>query len=352
MVSKPVNVATSRYARQEALPMIGKEGQRKLSTATVAIVGCGALGSVSAELLCRAGIGKLVLIDHDIADITNLQRQALFLESDIGKPKAEALKAHLTLINNKIEIISKPEHLDAKNIRLLSGADCIIDGTDDIDTRKLINEYSRQQKIPWIYGGAVATRGFVYVTTKDTPCFSCIFPMIKQGESCEEAGILNSTSHIVASIQTAECIKMLIGKEKQSTKGLIHIDLNVPKIETFTVKKNQECPVCKGQYQLLKNKNKDKSEEAGKKTEEFTVQKCKTRAGWSARPKSQVKLDLNAIKKKFSVILDTPILIVVRKEGIPGDMIIHNYGEILFKELSDEKKIRKIAEEIYSTGKR
>ncbi|MBI5398934.1 HesA/MoeB/ThiF family protein [Candidatus Woesearchaeota archaeon] len=359
----------SRYARQEALPFIGKEGQENIRKSSVAIVGCGALGSVAAELLCRSGVGELMLIDHDIVERTNLQRQSLYTEQDVDKPKVEALAKHLREINSDVTITAKPLHLAASSIMLLDNVDCIIDGTDDVDTRLIINEYAKKTDTPWIYGGAIAERGFVYAVTKDAPCFACVFPRIEQGESCEEYGILNSTSHIVGSLQSLECIKILIGK--QATKGLIRINALGPMIETLTVKKNPACKVCKGEFSLLNRRATDSPKKrsgamrgatrqaetgATKKkltlnlTHDFTIQKCKTRAGWSARPIRSTKLDLAKIKKKFTIVLDTPILIVIRKDGVVGDIIIHNYGEILFKELADEKIIRAIAAEIYEAA--
>ncbi|MBI4738857.1 HesA/MoeB/ThiF family protein [Candidatus Woesearchaeota archaeon] len=335
----------SRYARQEALRSIGKEGQKKIRKATAAIAGCGALGSVSAELLCRAGIGRLILIDHDVVDLTNLQRQALFNEADVGKTKVAALSDHLKRINKDVTLIAKPAHLDASTIDLLDDADCIIDGTDDVDTRLLMNKYSRKNSTPWIYGGAIAERGLVYVTTKDSPCFSCIFPMIRQGETCEEYGILNSCSHIVAAVQASECIKIITGK--QPVKGLVHINAAQPSMETFGVKKNPACKACKGEFSMIMKKT---GEGLTNTSDAFTIQKCKTRAGWSARPVRQTRLDLSKLKKRFQIVLETPILLVVKKEGFSGEIIVHNYGEILFKQSSDEKKMKAIAAEIYEAG--
>lgn len=341
----------SRYARQEVLPFIGKQGQGKLRKACIAIVGCGALGSVAAELLCRAGVGKLVLIDHDVVETTNLQRQALYTNDDVGKSKATALAMHLEKINPDVSIIARPQHLDAQSLSLLYGVDCILDGTDTVDTRFLINAYAKKKNLPWVYGGAIADRGLVYVITKDKPCFACVFPMIKQGESCEEYGILNSTSHIVASLQVLECIKLLLGK--QPTEGIIHINALIPKIEIFGVKRNPSCKACKGTFSLLQdNKTTESMKTSAHKTASyaFTIQKCKTRAGWSVKPVRQTKLNFAHLKRKFSVVLDTPILLVIRKEGVPGEIIVHNYGEILFKKLSDQKKMRTIAAEIYETA--
>jgi molybdopterin/thiamine biosynthesis adenylyltransferase len=325
----------TRYARQEVLPLIGETGQKKLSASPVCIIGCGALGSVSAELLARSGIGTLTLVDHDVVDLTNLQRQALYTEEDINKPKASCLAGHLKKINSTLKCIVHDKNLDFKNISEISaGSSLVLDCTDNISTRLLINEFCVKHELPWVHAAAIQEKGVILNILPGGPCFKCIFPKAEQGGSCEELGILNSTSHITSSIQVVEAIKILLGKDP--TKEMLRINAWNQDIEKIKVKPDPKCPVCNGNYALLDGSVPD-----------FSVQQCKTRKGWSVKPKSNIKLNLEGIRKSFKVILDTPILIVLEKEG---EIIVHDYGELLFKDLKDEQRIRKIASEIYTAG--
>ncbi|MBT7902360.1 HesA/MoeB/ThiF family protein [Candidatus Woesearchaeota archaeon] len=356
-------MAQSRYSRQEVIPQIGKLGQQKLKQSTVAIVGVGALGTGVSELLARAGIGKLILIDHDVVDLSNLQRQQLFFEKNIGKPKASSAKKQLEKINSEIEIIAYDKHLNYETIDLIK-ADFVVDCTDNLDTRFLINEYCTREQIFWVHGAVLKEKGVLYVVSPMGPCFNCIFPNVSQGGSCEEFGILGATTTIISSLQANEIIKLIVGIEPES--ALLRLDVLKNQIDKIKVKKNSNCAVCKGSYVRLEgleteiegidsndsaknscNNNSCINNELAKK-DEFTIQKCKTKAGWSAKPTKQLKLNLNNIKKKFKLIMDTPILIVIEKKG---EIIVHNYGELLFKDLKDEQEIKKIAKEIYLVGK-
>lgn len=247
---------TLRYHRQELI--IGKKGQALVGTTTIAIVGLGALGSVSAELLTRAGIGKLILIDRDIVELTNLQRQVLYTEKDIDLPKATALEAHLNQINSTIKIASMPIDLTSKNIHALNDADIILDGTDNLYTRFLINEFCRKYKKSWIYAGAIKTTANLMVITPPqphtpTPCFRCVFQEATGLDTCDTAGILNTTSMLIASMQVTEALKIILGKP--TIQGLLSYDLWHQRLSIISVKKNSECPVCKGNYEYLESKN-------------------------------------------------------------------------------------------------
>jgi adenylyltransferase/sulfurtransferase len=325
----------SRYSRQEVLGFIGRDGQKMLASSSIAIVGCGALGSVTAELLARAGIGNITIIDHDVVELSNLQRQALYTEDDVSKPKASCLKSHLGRINSEVKVTAHDANLNFENIlTLLSGSDLVLDCTDNIDTRLLINEFCVKTKLPWIHSAAVQEKGVIINFLPGGPCFKCVFPKVAQQGSCEELGILNSTSHITASIQVTEALKILL--KKPAEPDMLRIDSITHVIEKIKVKKLPSCNVCAGKYELLEGKQRD-----------FTVQKCKTRKGWSAKPAKNIKLNLADIRKKYKVVMDTPILLVIDHEG---EIIVHDYGELLFKDMKDEAKIRKVSEEIYKVG--
>ncbi len=222
----------SRYERQSILPQIGPEGQKRIGEASVAVVGLGALGSVSANLLARAGVGKLRLIDRDFLELGNLQRQVLFDEEDLRKnlPKAVAAERKLKKINSEITIEGEPSDLNAETIdELLEGIDLIVDGTDNFETRFLINDFCLRENLPWIYGGAVGTVGLTYVILPgEGPCLRCLFeeaPRAGEFQTCDTAGILAPVSHWVASFQAIEALKVLAGKKDAVDRRLWKADL-------------------------------------------------------------------------------------------------------------------------------
>lgn len=209
-----------RYDRQELV--IGKEGQKKLKDSHICIVGCGALGSVAASLLARAGIGKLTLIDRDEIHLHNLQRQ-FYTENNIGKLKVVALLENLKAINSSINIEVKPIDLDWKNINEIK-ADIILDGTDNFYTRFLIDEYCFKNKKTWIYTGAIKDKGSLLVITPESKySFTSIYKDHYSTETCDTSGILNSTSVIMASMQVNEAMKLILGHENE--EKLLQINL-------------------------------------------------------------------------------------------------------------------------------
>lgn len=222
----------SRYHRQILLPQIGPEGQKRISASSVAIVGLGALGSVSANLLARAGVGRLRLIDRDFLELQNLQRQVLFDEEDVRQnlPKAVTAQRKLQKINSGIEIEAEPSDLNGETIdELLREIDLVLDGTDNFETRFLLNDFSLREKIPWIYGGAVGTQGLAYVILPgEGPCLRCLFeeaPKAGEFQTCDTAGILASVSHWTASFQAGEALKILSGKKEAVDRRLWKFDL-------------------------------------------------------------------------------------------------------------------------------
>lgn len=206
-----------RYSRQILFPGIGAEGQRKLASARVAIVGCGATGSALAGLLARAGVGTLRIIDRDYVEPSNLQRQSLFDERDAAQslPKAIAAARKLAAFNSEIVAEPKVEDVIPENIgALLEGMELILDGTDNFETRYLINDYAVKNSLPWIYLAAVGSYGVTLnIFPGETACLVCLFPDSPQGmvETCETSGILNSAVNLVASIAATEALKLLSG---------------------------------------------------------------------------------------------------------------------------------------------
>jgi len=205
-----------RYSRQILFRGVGAEGQRKLAAARVAIVGCGATGSALASLLARAGVGTLRIIDRDYVEPSNLQRQSLFDEKDAAEslPKAIAAARRISAFNSETAIEPKVEDLTPANIEaLLEEMPLILDGTDNFETRYLINDYAVDHSLPWIYSAAVGSYAVTLnIVPGQTACLACIFPDSPRGmvETCETSGILNSAVNLVASIAATEALKFLV----------------------------------------------------------------------------------------------------------------------------------------------
>ena len=206
-----------RYSRQILFSGIGAEGQQRLAAGRVAIVGCGATGSALASLLARAGVGTLRIIDRDYVEASNLQRQSLFDEKDAAEsvPKAIAAARKIAAFNAEIVVEARVEDVVPQNINaLLEGFDVILDGTDNFETRYLLNDFAVKNSLPWIYTAAVGGYGVTLnVVPGKTACLACIFADTPQGmiETCETSGILNTAVNLVASIAATEAIKLLLG---------------------------------------------------------------------------------------------------------------------------------------------
>ena len=226
-------LSEERYSRQILFRGIGAEGQRKLARARVAIVGCGATGSALASLLARGGVGTLRILDRDYVEPSNLQRQSLFDEADAAEslPKAIAAARKISAFNSAIAVDAKVEDLVPANIEaLLEGMDLILDGTDNFETRYLINDYAVDRGVPWIYSAAVGSYAVTLnILPQETACLACIFPDSPRGmvETCETSGILNSAVNLVASISATEALKLLVEGPSSTTlrRTLLSFDL-------------------------------------------------------------------------------------------------------------------------------
>jgi len=220
-----------RYSRQILFRGIGAEGQRKLAAARVAVVGCGATGSALAGLLARAGVGTLRIIDRDYVEPSNLQRQSLFDEKDAAEslPKAIAAARKIAAFNSGIVIEPKVEDLVPANIEsLLEGMSLILDGTDNFETRYLINDYAVEHSVPWVYSAAVGSYAVTLnIVPGETSCLACIFPDSPRGmvETCETSGILNSAVNLVASVAATEALKFLVDGFSNLRRTLLSFDV-------------------------------------------------------------------------------------------------------------------------------
>ncbi len=241
---------SSRYSRQELFAGIGQEGQERLRAATIAIVGCGALGSLQAEILTRAGIGKLKIIDRDFVEPSNLQRQSLFTENDAQQslPKAVAAATHLRDLNSEVEVTPLVSDLSQDSSSLLEDVQLIMDGTDNFQTRYLLNDFAWKESIPWIYGACVSSTGVACAFVPDSfPCLRCLFetePSAGAGQTCDTAGIIWPAVGAVVSFQIAAAMKILTGKAL--APQLLQLDVweNHYHVVSLAAAKRSDCATC------------------------------------------------------------------------------------------------------------
>ncbi len=252
-----------RYHRQMLLPGIGPDGQRQLAMGSAIIVGCGALGCTGADLLARAGVGRITIVDRDIVEVTNLQRQSLFTEADASShsPKAAAAAQRLAAVNSTIEINAKITDLNADNAETILAASAppgtptvIIDGTDNFETRYLLNDLAVKTETPLVYAGVVATTAMAMSVIPanadaDAPCLRCVFrdpPPPGSQPTCDTAGVLGPVAAIVASYQSVEAIKFLVARADLVQRSLLSFDPwhGTRTRMDLTKAKDPDCPCC------------------------------------------------------------------------------------------------------------
>lgn len=249
-----------RYSRQILFAGIGAEGQQKLRSARVAIIGCGALGSSQAEALARAGVGRLRIVDRDFVEASNLQRQTMFTENDARErlPKAVAARHRIAHVNSEVEVEAEVLDVNHANIeRLIEDCDVVLDGTDNFATRYLINDACVKHRVNWIYGAAVASYG-VTLTVRPhlTPCLRCVFeeaPPAGSAETCDTAGVIMPVISMVTAVQITEALKLLVGQTERLHNSLMQFDVWSNEWRRIALKSPMpECQTCAaGNYETL-----------------------------------------------------------------------------------------------------
>lgn len=243
----------ARYARQMRYAPLGEEGQRRLRSSSVLLCGCGALGSVLANTLVRAGVGRLRLVDRDFVDLTNLQRQVLYTEDDVqaGLPKAVAATEQLKRINSQVILEPHVADVDHRNLQgLLDGIDLILDGTDNFDTRFLLNDAAIKWNLPWVYGGCIGAEGqTMTIVPGRTPCFRCLMretPPPGSTATCDTAGILGPVVNVVASYQACEALKILSGNLDAISRYLTVFEMWDNRVRQIKLDSlaGGDCPTC------------------------------------------------------------------------------------------------------------
>lgn len=250
-----------RYSRQTIFPGIGPEGQRRLGEAFAVVVGCGALGTVIAAALVRAGVGRVRVIDRDFIEYHNLQRQVLFTERDIedNLPKAEAAERHLRQANSAVSVEGVVADFSPANAeKLVEGADVIVDGLDNFETRFLVNDVALKLRIPWVYGGAIGSTGMTATfLPHERPCFRCLVNSPPTGGTltCDTAGVVNAAPWVIGSLEAAEALKIIIADPEVApiSRDLVVMDLWRRSFDAMPLNGFAwpECPACGGTYDFL-----------------------------------------------------------------------------------------------------
>lgn len=246
----------SRYQRQVILPQVGEDGQSLIESARVLVAGCGALGCTIADLLARAGVGSLRLVDRDLVELSNLQRQVLYAEPDVGLAKADAAANRLTAVNSTIDIDAHVTDINPTTIRtLVDGCDVIVDGLDNFETRYLLNDVAVSMTIPYIYGGAVGTEGlsFPILPGENSACLRCVFPDPPPSgatETCDTAGVLGPIITMVAAHEALQVLKLLLKQHADLDHSLVSFDVWRNEIRRIAAPvKDKDCTCC-GQHQF------------------------------------------------------------------------------------------------------
>jgi len=241
-----------RYSRQSRFWAIGRAGQDRLRAGRILVIGCGALGSAAMNLLARAGVGHITIVDRDFVELSNLQRQLLFDEADAaaGTPKAIAAARAVARINSEVEVRPFVADVTPTNVeQFVAQADVVLDGTDNFETRYLINDACVKLDIPWVYGGAIGSTGMsMTIVPGETACFRCLFPTpqpVGTMETCETAGVLAASVVMVAAIEWAEVVKLLVGDRANLSQGLTALDVwTNDYLHAEGTLRDPDCPCC------------------------------------------------------------------------------------------------------------
>jgi adenylyltransferase/sulfurtransferase len=326
------------YSRQTVLSELGPAGQDRLGRSKVTLVGLGGLGSVTALYLTLAGVGELTLIDQDTVELNNLHRQAIYSLSDIRHPKVEVAASKLAKVNPEVKLISIADNVNKKNLREIIGdTDCIVDGLDNMRTRYLLNRYSVEHQIPFVFGGAIGLEGNVAVfKPPTTPCLECALPGLDDSNlaTCNTRGVLGATTGIIGSLQALETVKVLARVNSNFETKLMIFDFAQSEFRSIPLSIRKDCPVCQAKQELPP---------------------IETKLAWlcgsntvNVNPEHPLSLDLNKVSKLLAknckILLTTPIVLVVDYDG--HEISIFRKGRTLIKNVESEEDALRLYREV------
>lgn len=328
----------TRYSRQELFAGIGPEGQVRLRSSRVLVVGCGALGSVLAEMMARAGVGALTVVDRDYVEESNLQRQSLFDEEDArsGLPKAAAAERHLRRINSDVDVRGLVADLGPENAdTLVRGQTLVLDGTDNFETRFLLNDVCVRAGVPWVYGACVGSYGLaLLVRPHVSPCLRCVIgtlPAPGSGPTCDTAGVVAPIVHVVAGIQGGEALKVLAGRTETVLKGLVSVDLWTGTFDVLDLAGRPPwCPACTaGRFEYA-----DRAKTGDVLCGRDAVQ---------IRPAADVRIDLGLLAARLRALGDVVANdYLVRFSGKGAELVVFVDGRAIVKGVKDAAEARSV----------
>jgi len=326
-----------KYSRQVLFPPIGAEGQQKLLRSSAVIVGCGALGTAQASALVRAGVGRVRIVDRDFVEESNLQRQTLFDESDAAEnlPKAIAAERKLRSINSEVQVEGVVADAESRNVEsLVEGFELILDGTDNFETRYLLNDVALKLRIPWIYGAVVASyAATLTIVPGRTPCLACVFPEPPQGlhDTCDTVGVIAPAVAWAAAVQVTEALKIFLGRFDELHASLLAFDIWKNQYQQIRPAINPECRACgKGEFVHLRGSGQIHTTLCGRDAVQISQRESR-------------RLDLGALKarlEKLGAVRANEFLLRCRLD--PYELTIFLDGRAIIKGTDDPAVARGI----------
>lgn len=333
-------MSMERYSRQMLFYDIGRHGQTLIGKSKVAVIGVGALGTVIANNLARAGVGYIRLVDRDYVELSNLQRQTLFDEQDFNErlPKSAAAARHLKRVNSEIRLDPVVADVNPSNVEnLISDVDLVLDGTDNFETRFLLNDACVKNNIPWIYGAALGSCGTTMnIIPGQTPCIRCFIrdiPSPGKVQTCSSTGVLNMITGIVGCYESAEALKFITGSSSLSTK-MLYIDIWRNSFETINLERDTGCPVCsENTYEFLNSQVRS-----------YTTKLCGSNS-FQIVPHQTGSIDFAEIAGKMKKLGDVEYNnFLLKFYGEPFEITLFPDGRAIIKNVDDEN----VAKSIYS----
>jgi len=340
MVVNPHFNRSEFYSRQTVLPELGPQGQEKLRSSKVVIVGLGGLGTASALYLALAGVGHLRLVDQDTVELHNLHRQVLYGVGDLRYPKVEAAAKRIKQTNPEVKVESVPENVRESNIEeIVQGMDCVVDGLDNVRTRYLLNRACAKYKIPYVFGAAIGIEGNLSVfAPPETPCLECVLPDLDDRylPTCEVRGVLGATTGIIGTMQAMETIKLLAGIEDTLKGKLMICDFRDMYFATIDIFKRPNCPACQ-----------DMMEKPSEALERLAWLCGRNTVNVNPAKPMRIKLGdaYEMLKRDFKMLMKSSFVVIFEYDG-GVEVSLFNGGRMLIKNVKDEESALNIFNKI------